>query len=190
RTRPLPRFTHIPHETLKSLLARHLPDVNLHYDPPSHFIYDPAAHELPAHDAVAASRHLIDSEKQPELHELTQRLHRLANVPTLSRSAYAALFRIIGAVSREGCAENLNGLTREVRDRIVEEGFQVPRWDVNRVALRLQFEGCDFRDPDGEWDPRQLAERYRSNLRSAAKDARLDLDEDQLQLLDEWLDGA
>ena len=146
---------------LSSFLEKHLGDIGLCQDiaETRHLIYDPATQALPTHDAVAASRHLIDPEKQPELHELTQRLYRLANVPTLRRSAYAALFRMVGAVAQEGHAKNLNGISKEVRDRIVTEGFHVPRWAINRVVRGLQSEGCDFGNRNGEWTPSALAEK-------------------------------
>ena len=178
--------------TFRSFLENHLGDIGLSQDidEARHVIYDPAAHTLPKLDAVAATRHLIDEEEHPELHELAQRLRRLANVPPLCRSAYTALFRIVGAVAHEAPAQNLNGITKEVRDRIVAEGFHVPRWAINRVVRGLQSEGCDFPDHTHKWTPSVLAEKYRSHVLSVADEAALDPDGDQIRLLSEWLDGG
>ena len=178
--------------TFRSFLENHLDDLGLRQDidEARHVIYDPAIHVLPTLDAVAATRHLIDQEKQPELHELAQRLRRLANVPPLCRSAYTALFRLIGAVAQDAPAQNLNGIAKEVRDRIVAEGFHVPRWAINRVVRGLQSEGCDFANPNREWAPSALAEKYRSHVLSVADEAALDPDGDQIRLLNEWLDSG
>ena len=186
------RFPHhfwFGYSTFKEFLESHLPDIGLRQeiDGPRHVIFDPAVHASPTLDAVAARQHLIDQERQPELHELTQRLRRLANVPALRPTVYAALFRILGSVAREGGEANVNGITRVVRDRIVEEGFQVPRSAVNWVVRGLQFQGCDFSDRDGEWDSAMLAQKYRSNVVSVAEAVALDLDDDQRQLLNDWL---
>ena len=186
-----PNATWFGYANFRSFLENHLGDIGLcqDIDGARHVIYDPAVHELPALAAVAAARHLIDQEEQPELHELAQRLRRLANVPPLSRSAHATLFRIVGAVVQEGRVQNLNGLTKEVRDRILTEGFHVPRRAINRVVGGLRSEGADFGDLNADWTPSSLAEKYRHSVLSVADDAALDLDEDQIRLLNEWLHG-
>jgi hypothetical protein len=117
-----------------------------------------------------------------ELAALCRRVSTLTGTPALTPVEYAALFAAIAAMSTEG-QQDMNELSRSVRDRLQAEGHGVSRTQISFVLNGFRFAGTEIGGRNGH----ELARAWRENVLSLLDNAQVELSDAEFRLLDRWL---
>jgi hypothetical protein len=145
------------------------------------YVYDPARHQLPVD---GRPEELVGD---PELNALAYRVHQLTDTPYLTRGDYARIFRLTAEeVNEHGYF--LTRTSKAVRDRCIEEGSPIARASVNFILRGITFGGHRF-GQNGPEEPLALANCFLRNVLSLCDGAGIALDEEEAEVLAEWLLG-
>jgi len=145
------------------------------------YIYDPARHQLPVD---GRPEELVGD---PELNALAYRVHQLTDTPYLTRGDYSRIFRLTAEeVNEHGYF--LTRTSKAVRDRCIEEGSPIARASVNFILRGITFGGHRF-GQNGPEDPLALASSFLRNVMSLCDGAGIALDEEEAEVLAEWILG-
>lgn len=161
------------------------------------YVYDPMRHSIPGPLHVAnddsypspAPQPLDDfSLKNPSLAPIAWNIHQLTDTPYLMPEHYAILLREMAREINER-GYQLTRTSKTVRDRCVERGAPVARSHVNFILFGITHTGYRF----GEQVPEQaetLGEALLRNTLNLCQAARVELTEDEIGQVREWLLGG
>jgi hypothetical protein len=145
------------------------------------YIYDPARHQLPVDGRPE------EMVGDPELNALAYRVHQLTDTPYLTRGEYTRVFRLTAEeVNEHGYF--LTRTSKAVRDRCIEEGSPIARASVNFILRGITFGGHRF-GQNGPEEPIALGNCFFRNVVSLCDSAGIALDEDEVEVLAEWILG-
>ena len=150
-------------------------NVRLSLTPPG-FVYDVRHHNAP---------NLLGELTEP-MRDLVERLYVVVGIPRLHPRQYQALFKTLAEQS--GQRKNITEITRNARDRTIEDGTPIARQPFGFVTKALFFQGCAIGDT--VVSPEEIARLFRNNVQVRARGAQLDLEGDDLRLLNELLGVA
>ena len=137
------------------------------------FVYDPRRHKAPNHL----------SELPEAMRDLVQRLYVVVGLPRLHPRQYQTLFQALA--DQSGQQKSFTEITRNARDRAIEDGTPIARQPFGFVTKALFFQGCAI--TDARIDPEEIARLFRNNVHERARDAQLELEGDDARLLNELL---
>ncbi len=162
------------------------------------YVYDPARHEPPGaastddqdHYARSLSTQPLDSFslKYPDLAPLARKLHQLTDTPYLMPEHYALLLRELAREINER-GYQLTRTSKTVRDRCVEKGAPIARSHINFVLTGIAYTGYRFGQEPPESAGR-LGEALVQNAINLCRTAQLDLCNDELSQIRDWIMGA
>jgi NYN domain len=145
------------------------------------YIYDPARHQLPVD---GRPEELVGD---PELNALAYRVHQLTDTPYLTRGEYARIFRLTAEeVNEHGYF--LTRTSKAVRDRCIEEGSPIARASVNFILRGITFGGHRF-GQNGPEEPLALGNCFFRNVVSLCDSAGIALDDNEVEVLADWILG-
>ena len=147
-------------------------NVRLSLIPPG-FVYDLRRHKAPSH---------LGELTEP-MRDLIERLYVVVGLPRLHPKQHQALFEALAAQS--GQRKTLTELTRDARDRAIEDGTPIARQPFGFVTRALYFQGCALADV--EVSAEDIARLFANNIRERARGAQLVLEDDDVRLLNELL---
>ena len=128
-------------------------NVRLSLTPPG-FIYDPRRHKAPNHL----------SELPEPMRDLVQGLYVVVGLPRLHPRQYQTLFRALAEQS--GQQKSFTEITRNARDRAIEDGTPIARQPFVFVTKALFFQGCAI--VEARIGPEEIALLFRNNVRERA----------------------
>lgn len=171
--------------TFKALLQG-VPDLGLEMATLPHpgYLYDPGRHQPPTKEENAP-----DSQWDEPLGTFANRVSRVTGTPQLTPEEYALLFQ---AISDElgRSRYNLTATSKAVRDLCIERGRAISRANVSFVLRGITYTGHRFgKSPEGD-APHALAQSFRDDVVDLCNDAQIELSEEELALLDEWILGG
>ena len=117
------------------------------------------------------------------MRDLVERLYVVVGLPRLHPRQYQALFKTLAEQS--GQRKNITEITRNARDRAIEDGTPIARQPFGFVTKALFFQGCAI--GDAEVSAEEIARLFRNNVQERARGAQLDLEGDDVRLLNELL---
>ena len=144
-------------------------------------IYDPERHELPG---VAAEREAF-RQALPELFKLALTLHRLTDIPLLKPEGWNVLLAEVAEEVRLN-AYSPRSTTKNVRERCLARGLPLTGRDVAWLFGTLAQGGCGLRERR-DLSRRELGKALLLGMQSLCRSAQLRLDQQEVQLLMEWL---
>ena len=140
---------------------------------PPGFVYDLRRHKAPNH---------LGELTEP-MRDLVERLYVVVGLPRLHPKQYQALFEALAAQS--GQRKTLTELTRDARDRAIEDGTPIARQPFGFVTRGLFFQGCALGDV--EVSAEEVARLFANNIQERARGAQLVLEDADVRLLNELL---
>jgi len=151
------------------------------------FIYDPDRHTPPAGNNVEE----VFRKKNPALYEFAVKVHRLTELPLLSPPQYASLLSLlIDEIHAHGFSRT--GTARALEEHCRAEGIAVTLAQVGAViegiirgGARLSANGKGGSSPSIE----SVRTALGKNAVELCKIAQIPLDDDALDMLDEWLES-
>jgi hypothetical protein len=146
------------------------------------YLYDPARHMPPVLDFFAEKW----TEQPDELAAFARRVNRVTGTPLLTPDGYALVF----AAVEEELRDNQYFLTvtsRAVRDRCIERGIPVARRAINFILQGITYAGHRFEENPLSDTAEVFAAVFRDHVLTLCKDAQLELSEDELALLGQWI---
>jgi hypothetical protein len=125
--------------------------------------------------------------KHPELMRLALRIHQITEVPYLTPERFAAVF---DEVAKEvgGNGYDVVHTSRVVRDRLAAAGQPVARVAITFILRGLAYVLLDF--GSRPHSAGELAAAFRVSVLGMCRNARLELNDEEKQLLDRWLVGG
>ena len=147
-------------------------NVRLSLTPPG-FVYDPRRHKAPNH---------LGELTEP-MRDLIERLYVVVGLPRLHPRQYQALFKALAAQS--GQRKTFTEMTRNARDRAIEDGTPIARQPFGFVTRALYFQGCAL--GDAEVSAEEIVRLFTNNIQERARGAQLELEGDDVRLLNELL---
>ncbi|MDE0629754.1 MAG: NYN domain-containing protein [Bryobacterales bacterium] len=148
-------------------------------------IWDPKRHEPPL-PSDESSRDYLVSRDDADLHEFVERLHRNYNVPPLKSKVYFRIFEVIlESVSSQGFF-HVNTTSKDVRDRIVKEGYSVSRKAIQFILRRLQNERLNLEEYQG-LKMVDLARSFGSNISKLVDTSHVKLSPKEKRLIEDWI---
>jgi hypothetical protein len=144
-------------------------------------VYDPARHSPPQFEELD---HL--SGLRSDLAHFIDRMSKSIALPRLPPNYYQIVFRAIEAAVKAGSADQLAIATQSV-DQCHHEGLQLNRQTIDFIVTGLSDIGFEF-SPKATHDKIELA--FRDNVLNLCKNAQINLSEDELSLVDQWLLNA
>lgn len=148
------------------------------------YLYDPTRHDTPQRGEQRADEMAA---KHPELMRLALRIHQITDVPYLTPERFAAAFDEI-AKEVGGNGYDVVHTSRKVRDRLDEAGQP-----VTRVAITFILRGLAYVLPEFGSRPQsvdELAAAFEVSVLGMCRNARLELNDEEKQLLARWLTGG
>lgn len=151
------------------------------------YIYDPERHSSPAGDTQGEGFR----KNNPELHDFALKVHRLTDLPLLSPSQYSALLTLlVDEVQAHGFSRT--GTANAVEEQAKAEGIPVNTAQIG-IVLEAVVRGGARMPSSGKAGAGPSIEAVRAALGKSAvelcKIAQIDLDDDALDLLEEWLES-
>ena len=147
-------------------------NVRLSLTPPG-FVYDPRRHKAPNHL----------SELPEPMRDLVQRLYVVVGLPRLHPRQYQTLLKALAEQS--GQQKNFTEITKNARDRAIDDGTPIARQPFGFVTKALFFQGCAI--GEARIGPVEITRLFRNNVRERALGAQLDLEGGDVRLLNELL---
>ena len=147
-------------------------NVRLSLIPPG-FVYDLRRHKAPNH---------LGELTEP-MRDLIERLYVVVGLPRLHPRQYQALFKALAAQS--GQRKNITEITRNARDRAIEDGTPIARQPFGFVTKALFYQGCAI--GDAEVSAEEIARLFTHNVQERARGAQLELEGEDARLLNELL---
>ena len=117
------------------------------------------------------------------MRDLVQRLYVVVGLPRLHPRQYLTLFKALAEQS--GQQKNFTEITRNARDRAIEDGTPIARQPFVFVTRALFFQGCAI--GEARIGPVEITRLFRNNVRERALGAQLDLEGGDVRLLNELL---
>jgi hypothetical protein len=147
---------------------------------PPGYLYDPARHRLPEepHDPLAGL--------PPDLADLIDQVSGVTGVPRLTPEDYRVLFEELQAEIEE-MGYRGNETSKAVRDRCALRDRPIARKAVAFVIGGLFFSDYWSASRTPARSAFELAEAFRDNTLTLCRNARMELDDQQRALFDEWL---
>ena len=96
---------------------------------------------------------------------------------------YQTLFKALAEQS--GQEKNVTEITRNARDRAIEDGTPIARQPFGFVTKALFFQGCAI--VEARIGPEEIARLFRNSVQEQALGAQLNLEGDDVRLLNELL---
>ena len=147
-------------------------NVRLSLTPPG-FVYDPRRHKAPNH---------LGELTEP-MRDLVERLYVVVGLPRLHTRQYQVLFKALA--SQSGQRKTFTEMTRNARDRAIEDGTPIARQPFGFVTRALYFQDCAL--GDAEVSAEEIARLFTNNVQERARGAQLELEGDDMRLLNELL---
>ena len=148
-------------------------------------IWDPKRHEPPSSPDELDRGYLV-SRDDIELYEFVQRLYRNYNVPPFRRRVYFRIFEaILESISSQGFFQ-INTTAKDVRDRIVAEGYSVSRKAVQFILIGLQHQHLDL-ERYQDLNVIDLAMSFRSNISELVDTSHVKLNSTEKLMIDDWI---
>jgi len=144
-------------------------------------VYDPERHEPPG--AVAER----DAFRQafPKLFTLALTLHRLTDIPLLKPERWNVLLAELAEEVRLN-SYSLGSTTKNLRERCLAKGLPLTGRDIAWLIGTLVQGGCRLRE-HRDISRRELGKALLLGMQALCRSAQLRLDQQELQLLMEWL---
>jgi hypothetical protein len=146
------------------------------------FLCDPLRHKLPSFDLVPDSFRGMS----PDLTAFASRINRVTGTPLLSPSEYALVFNVLEEELKQS-PYFLTATSRAVRDRCIERGCSIPRRAVNFILQGVIYAGHAFEENPLTDTASNFAVAFKENVLNLCKNAQLDLSDEELMLLDSWI---
>lgn len=147
------------------------------------YLYDPSRHEIPK-----LKQPLSDTawtEADGELGPLARRISQVTHVPCLPPQQYRIVFReLVEELLDNGY--HLIGTSKGLRDRTLETDYPISRRDANFILIGIE-RNRSIR-PEQE-DAARLAQTLRDHIANMYENAGAELDENDNQLLTQWIVG-
>lgn len=142
----------------------------------------------PRRHAVASLNLIPDKFKalSPGLAAFASRINRVTGTPLLSPSEYALVFNVLEEELRQN-PYFLTATSRAVRDRCIELGSSVARRAVNFILQGIIYGGHVFEVNPLTDTAANFAETFKENVLNLCKNAQLELTDEELKLLDDWI---
>ena len=99
------------------------------------------------------------------MRDLVERLYVVVGLPRLHPRQYQALFKALA--SQSGQREPFTELTRNARDRAIEDGTPIARQPFGFVTRALYFQGCSL--GDAEVSAEEIARLFTNNVLERAR---------------------
>jgi hypothetical protein len=144
-------------------------------------VYDPERHEPPG----AGGEREAFRQAFPELFKLALTLHRLTDIPLLRPEGWNVLLAEAAEEVRLN-AYSPHSTTRNVRERCLARGLPITGRDVAWLLGALAQGGCRLRERN-DIPRRELGKALLLGMQSLCRSAQLRLDQQEVQLLMEWL---
>ena len=149
------------------------------------YLYDPERHQLPAQ----VSQEQLFEDLPGDLVAFMHRIHQVTDAPLLHPREYAVVFTSLADDLRRH-PFNPFVTSKYVRDLCIESGKLISRTNVLAVLRGLSFTEHRFGEhPEGD-HPLRIGGLYRDYLISQAESARLELQDDEHELLELWVMGG
>lgn len=151
------------------------------------YVYDPERHAAPSGDAAEESFR----KHNPELYDFAVKVHRLTDLPLLSPAQYSSLLTLLVEEVQA------NGFTRAGTARAIEEQCKAEGMPVNAAQIGIVLEavvrGGAKLPSSAKAGASPSLETVRAALGKSAtelcKIAQIPLDDDALDMLEEWLES-
>jgi hypothetical protein len=157
------------------------------YQPPGMHavLYDPARHGDLSNDLmIERLSHLPDS-----LRDFARRISQVTGAPLLTPEEFRVLFQALEEELKVN-KFSLFQTSKAVRDRCIEQGFEIARKSVNFLLQGIAHTGHRFDDNPLTDHAENFAEMTRENLVSLCGHAQLPLTEEDLDQLVQWIPGG
>lgn len=141
-------------------------------------VYDPVRHNPPQFEDLD---HL--SGLRTDLAHFIDRMSKSLALPRLPPNYYQIIFRAIETAVKAGSADQLAIATRSV-ERCHQEGLQLNRPSIDFIVTGLSDIGFELLNSATQ---EELALAFRKNVLNLCKNAQINLSEDELLLMDQWL---
>ncbi len=161
------------------------PHVAVIPDPPG-FAHDPILH--PRQDGRPQGA----IEPGDEMRALVAKVTRVSGCPALRPDEFRLLFEQMAAE-----LQHLNGaaqvpwtqwyLASAIYERCAEQGARITRDAVSYVLTSLENAGYNWHAGPGDHTPDMLTDTFLDNLEALCEGARLELSDEELTLLEEWI---
>lgn len=151
------------------------------------FIYDPARHTPPSGDAAEETFR----KNNPDLHDFAVKVHRLTDLPLLTPAQYSSLLTmLVETVQTKGFSRT--GTARAIEDQCKAEGMPVSAAQIG-IILEAVIRGGAKLPSNPKAGASPSLETVRAALGKSAvelcKIAQIPLDDDALDMLEEWLES-
>jgi hypothetical protein len=146
------------------------------------FLYDPERHEPPLPNSIPDKLRGLP----PDLAAFASRINRVTGTPLLSPSEYALVFDAL----EEELKRNpyfLTTTSRAVRDRCIELGSPIPRKPISFILQGILYAGHTFGGNPSADTAGNFADAFKENVLNLCRNAQLRLSEEELRLLDSWI---
>ncbi len=167
------------------------PHIAILAQPPG-YAYNPAMHA--PRDGAAHAEPQPSSLSEP-LRALIAKVVQVSGCPDLTPQQYGVLFTELAAeLRRLSGGANLGwtqySLTTAVYEKCAEAGAYIARDAISFVLTGLGNTDYDWHAPADAHASERLAETFRDNIEALCEGARLELSDDELNLLHDWISGA
>lgn len=151
------------------------------------FVYDPERHTPPASDAQMESFR----KNNPELYEFAVKVHRLTDLPLLTPEQYSSLLTLlVEEIQANGFSRT--GTARSVEEQCKAEGMTVTAAQIG-IVIEAAVRGGARLSSGVKNGASPSLEAVRAGLGKSAvelcKIAQIPLDDDALDMLEEWLEA-
>ena len=161
------------------------PHIAVIADPPG-FAHDPIVHPR------RENRQLATTEEAHDLRALIAKVTRVSGCPALRPNEFRLLFEQMAAE-----LQHLNGTSRvpwtqwylasAVYERCAEQGARITRDAVSYVLTSLENAGYNWHAGSDYHSADNLTDTFLDNLEALCEGARLELSDEELGLLEEWI---
>lgn len=137
----------------------------------------------------------VYGEALPSLEEFIRRVSRVTGAPDLSSAQYAMAFRgIIVELQQVANGEktyNTYQSSKTISDWCGQHGAPISRDNLVLILKGIIFQdGERFSTQPGSYNERDLAQVVLKNIKALCRRARLELSNDELRLLEDWIVGG
>ncbi len=156
------------------------------------YAYDPIMHPV---REVAAASEVPASAPSDALRNLIGKVSTVSGCPNLTPLEYGALFSPLAAELRRLSDPPVPTWTQYylctiVYEKCAEAGAYIARDAISFVLTGLENEAYDWHAKAEEHTPMGLAVAFRDNIETLCENARLELSDDEFDLLDDWICGS
>jgi hypothetical protein len=145
-------------------------------------LYDPQRHTLPSSSILSDRMRGLPT----DLATFASRINRVTGTPLLSPAEYTLVFNVL----EEELKKNnyfLSATSKAVRDRCIERGSSIPRRAVNFILQGIVYAGHTYEENPLADTANNFAKSFKENVCTLCKNAQLILSDEELVLLDNWI---